>query len=322
MKAWPWLRYLQVMLTFSLLGLLLAKVDWKEVVTLVSNLHWRFVWASVAFVLLSHLVNVLRWQYLIGETAPGFGRLLVFYGAGLFSNNFLPTGVGGDAIRVALLRREVSTAQSVVSVILDRLLGFIALAALIIPGFFLIQPPKLLSAVSNDMNLLYQSSLLVIIVAIGLTGVVMLVILSRIYNYSCNKIIRIIQVLGTNKSASSNWLLFLSVGYGFSVLAQSFLVFAHWAVLRAVGVEVSFGVAVWLVLIVSISILLPISINGIGVQENLYVILLGQYGVNAIAGVGVALMIRLLMILFSLAGGLLTMAWRLPLADAHPSIDF
>jgi hypothetical protein len=72
---------------------------------------------------------------------------------------------------------------------------------------------------------------------------------------------------------------------------------------RALGFGVSLG-ASRLVLIGSASLLLPITINGIGLQENLYVILLNSYGVSEAPALLFALLIRFQMLFLSFIGGI------------------
>ena len=61
-----------------------------------------------------------------GQPQP-YPWLVGVYFAGQFANNFLPTSVGGDAMRVvALGRRTGSYAQASASVFMERLTGFLA----------------------------------------------------------------------------------------------------------------------------------------------------------------------------------------------------
>lgn len=79
-------------------------------------------------------LSARRWQLLLhaqGERQPYgwlFGTTLV----GQFANNFLPTMVGGDAVRIAQLgRRIASYSRAGTSVFLDRLFGFLALSLIV-----------------------------------------------------------------------------------------------------------------------------------------------------------------------------------------------
>jgi len=70
---------------------------------------------------------------------------------------------------------------------------------------------------------------------------------------------------------------------------------------------VSPGAAIWLVLAGSLSMLLPISINSLGVLESVFIVVLAAYAVPAPTALAVALLARALSTLYSLAGGALSL---------------
>src|SRR6266508_5324166 len=143
-RSWrPWLQSTQIVVTIALCILLLRQMAWADPLPLVAQLRWDFVALSISVVLIIHLLNVACWQYILQQRTVGYGRLLAIYGAGLFSNNFLPTGIGGDGLRIALLSRDVTLSQAIFSVGLDRVLGLCGLTAFVLPAFWLGLPPGL-----------------------------------------------------------------------------------------------------------------------------------------------------------------------------------
>jgi hypothetical protein len=117
----------QYVVTAGLMTLIMQSVDRAGLSQLLIGLRWELVVSSALLVAGCHLTNIYRWWSLIPATTIGFGSVLTMYGAGLFSNNFLPTGIGGDGIRTALLSRRLPLAQSLLSVVLDRFVGCVAL---------------------------------------------------------------------------------------------------------------------------------------------------------------------------------------------------
>jgi uncharacterized protein (TIRG00374 family) len=102
----------------------------------------------------------------------------------------------------------------------------------------------------------------------------------------------------------------LPVGYLLSFISHLSLVVVHWLLFWALGLDVSLGAAIWVVLIAAVSLLLPITVNGLGLQESIYVVVLGYYGVSAPAALGIGLLIRMLMLICSLFGGVLFLGWQ------------
>src|SRR5208283_4934305 len=99
---------------------------------LMTHAHWKLVLLSVALLLICHLINVSRWQYLMQQKSLLYMKLLAFYGIGLFSNNFLPTGIGGDGVRTILTSRYVSLPEAIIFVGLDRIIGLTTLGVVLI----------------------------------------------------------------------------------------------------------------------------------------------------------------------------------------------
>jgi len=307
-----WLRVIQVISTVVLVGWLLERVNWAEFSPLFANLSWGFITLSTVCVLGSHLLNILRWRQLLKPAVISYGRLLHYYGAGLFANNFLPTGIGGDGIRIALLSRDVTLSQAIFSVGLDRVLGLCGLTAFVLPAFWLGLPPGLHIANSIIHVFVDWQNLLAISLFVG--AIVILLALSVWRRFPS---IRTLTVRFIKRFQSSDkiprWTLrrgssLLIGAYGLSVGSQLMLVAAHWAILHALNIVIMPGAAIWLVLIVSLSMFIPITVNGMGIQEGLYVILLGHYGVPATAALGVAVLIRLFMLFYSLLGGVLSLS--------------
>ncbi len=97
---------------------------------------WRQ--ANLGLLLLAVLLQVLcifisayKWGVLLraNNVPQPYLWLVGVYFVGQFANNFLPTSVGGDAMRVlALGRRSGSYAQASASVFIERLTGFLALS--------------------------------------------------------------------------------------------------------------------------------------------------------------------------------------------------
>src|SRR5215471_1110572 len=136
---------MQLIITVGLMAWLLSQVQWSSIQLLLTNARWHLFVFSVGALFINHLINVARCRYLLDQRQIGYTTLLSLYGAGLFSNNFLPTGIGGEGVRVALLNRHVPLGRAMFSVVLDRGIGLIALSALFAFG--------LLGGLPADLNL-------------------------------------------------------------------------------------------------------------------------------------------------------------------------
>ena len=69
-----------------------------------SHANLPLIAATLLAFLIANFVVGWRWQFILSAEAPspGLTTLLKIVFVGLFFNQVLPTGVGGDAVRLAL----------------------------------------------------------------------------------------------------------------------------------------------------------------------------------------------------------------------------
>jgi len=115
--------WLRPIFGLGLLAFLLWQVNWQELTHIISQASVGYVGAALLIELLNVTPRVLRWRALLvtqqgtaGAKEP-FLRLLSIYLVGSFFNNFLPSNVGGDSVRMLrlgqLTGRGVDAASSV-----------------------------------------------------------------------------------------------------------------------------------------------------------------------------------------------------------------
>jgi uncharacterized membrane protein YbhN (UPF0104 family) len=121
--------WLRPVFGLGLLAFLLWRVDWQELTRIVSQASLGYVGVALLLELLNVLPRVLRWRALLltqGTREP-FLRLFSIYLVGSFFNNFLPSNVGGDSVRMLRLGQLTGQgADAVSSVLVERLCGLFA----------------------------------------------------------------------------------------------------------------------------------------------------------------------------------------------------
>jgi uncharacterized membrane protein YbhN (UPF0104 family) len=300
-----WLRLVQILVTLTLIVVLIRPIDWFAFGQLFARLQWILVVVSAGVWACVHGINVARWRYLLQSPHMPYRSLLIDYGAGLFANNFLPTGIGGDAVRAGLLGREVSLARAVFSVGLDRSIGLASYSAIVLIGVGLGLPPGLeVNHAGSIETGLVMGSLIVVVVA-GLLG-------SVVVNRTPQLRARVSEwrIRFNTYSHTTNWPALIGGAYGLSVVANMGIVVGDWLIIQAIGLDVPFHAAIWVFLISSLSLLLPITVNGLGLLESSFVVVLSRYGISTTTALGVALLNRSLLIAFSLLGGVLSLKWK------------
>src|SRR2546423_3041113 len=95
---------------------------------------YRWVGAAILAYVMVEIAAAIRWQILlrVQKIRLNFPRLSGLFLIGMFYNQFLPGGTGGDIIKSYLLLKETPEhkAGALLAVVFDRLIGLVALVAI------------------------------------------------------------------------------------------------------------------------------------------------------------------------------------------------
>lgn len=141
-----WLRWLGTLAALVLLLYLLAQQGWQEIWQAVQQVSWWRLLVACLLMVVSRLAVCGRWHVLLRSAGlpiswPQSMRVTF---AGLFASNFLPTTIGGDVVRLAgLAQLRYDTALGTASLIADRLVGMAGMALFLpfgLPSLFASPP--------------------------------------------------------------------------------------------------------------------------------------------------------------------------------------
>lgn len=286
------LRWAGTLLAVALLVYLLASQGWGEFWDALRHISWGYFAGALVLLLLSRLSVSGRWYALLRSAGvPVTLRQAVrLTFAGLFSSNFLPTTVGGDVVRLAGgVQLGWDAGAATATLIMDRVIGSIGMAVMLPIGL-----PRLWSFAAA-----HPSTLAPISGGTSLAGAVLGVRLQAVWQKILGLVHRLIQTL-------ISWLrhpLGLLHALAWTLLHQVFLFSATALLLRGLGEPVSFWLVGGVWCLSYYVTLLPISINGLGVQEVSIAYLFSNLaGVSIPAAGALALIMRLLYLLASLPG--------------------
>jgi uncharacterized protein (TIRG00374 family) len=287
------LRVAGTLLALVLLVFLLTQQGWGEILTAMRSIPaWRLL---LAFTLMmgSRFAVSARWHVLLrsADMPVSFGQSMRITFAGLFASNFLPTTIGGDVVRLGgALQLKFDAAISAASLIADRLVGMAGMAMVIPFGL-----PRFLQQVSTSRGLL-QSSLILFAGFASLPG-------NRWFNKVRERGQRILHKI---LAALSLWLkrpraLLGALLFSWIHMICLFLVITQ--LFAGMNQHISFWLTGGLYAIVYFITLLPVSINGYGLQEvSMTFIFTNLAGAAMGTGLAAALLFRTLMIIASLPG--------------------
>lgn len=300
---------LQVGLSLALLGWLLWLVGLDEVLGVLVNINWAWYAPALLLFLVNIFIRAYRWYLLLHalNERPSLTHLTYLYFIGFFANNFIPSGFGGDVVKVVSLRQSYGRGtEALSSVVMERVTGLmgsalIALIAIVWNG------------VSHTTNIELPLALWLAIVFISI-GIPIAFVLIRWLKPTRFITKRLPKLSKLPKFDKLQQLEDTVRRYPVPVLLQSLsislpftfsLILVQYSIARALNVTVPLAVFGLFVPIIAIVNLLPISFNGLGVREGMYLFLFGAIGVSSESAIAMSLAFYSLRFSAGLVGGLL-----------------
>jgi glycosyltransferase 2 family protein len=289
-------------------------VDWRKTVTVLASTDATLALLAVVVLSLNIFISTWKWQILLrshGLIIP-FHEALRAYWVGLFCSNYLPSTVGGDVVRMVMLRRLGRSAEVAASIVLERVTGLVVLLICsaiglgIRPAYFDIGGAwfVLSSSIAVSMALLLtltmlSSSLNRWLLSARVTKVSMVQLLRA----KLGKLSNAIEHYRADRRAVMFNLLL-------SILFYIIIMLFQFMLLVAVGADVPFLDVAAIAPIIPLVSLLPVSMNGLGVAEGAFVLFYTQAGVLPEQALAAAALRRVLALLVTLVGGMYWVADR------------
>lgn len=264
------------LLALVLLLILIQEEGDGELFSALRRVSLPYFFLALLALLVSRMFAASRWYILLRSAGVeiSFLRAVMLTFTGNFSSNFLPSTIGGDVVRLGgTMQMGYDRAICLASLVVDRLIGM--------AGMILASPLGLIPLFSMDGGLVQS---------ISLAG-----LLQKGRDFAKRTL-----------EAFSIWLK-RPAGLGGALLAtlgnQAFIYLMIYLLLLSIGHHLSFWLVAGMYTLTYFVTLVPISINGLGVQELSMTFLLVQLGGLAQSeSATIALLTRALFVLTSLPG--------------------
>ncbi|MEO6222112.1 MAG: lysylphosphatidylglycerol synthase transmembrane domain-containing protein [Vicinamibacterales bacterium] len=297
---------IKIVVSSGLLFLLLSRVDlarlWATART--ASIPWLLAALGLYFAMV--LVSAWRWGVLLHAQrirAP-LGMLLQSYLVATFFNNFLPSNIGGDVIRVRDTAPAAgSKTRAATIVLVDRGIGLLALVFVAAAGASMI--PNGTPAVGP-----FSPGLLWLTLAGGTALAAPMLLMPQ----------RVGRLLAPLKALHQEWVeerisrlvgalarfretpLALTLGFAGAVVVQAVLVAFYAAIARALGVPIPMSHLAVMVPLSFIVQMAPVSVNGLGVREATFSYYFVRLGLPLESALALSFLGAVLVMLFSLSG--------------------
>lgn len=313
---------LKLVVSLGLLTLLFSQTDLSSLWRNVRHASFPWVLTALGLYLLQMLVATWRWNVLLVAQGIDIGqrRLLSSYLVATFFNNFLPSNIGGDVIRI---RDTAGPAQSrtlaATIVLIDRGIGLMGLVLVAAVGATAAGGAGTVPVLPSW---LWAGFLLATLVSapaiIAPAGVARLLQPLTVFHpeWVGDRITRITDALGRFRKRPAS----LFNAFAGAVLVQALLVLFYVAVAHSLNIPISVSHMAVIVPISFVVQMLPVSVNGFGVREATFSFYFSRLGLPIESAMALSLGSTALVMLFSLSGAAVYVARRHPHAPAASNV--
>lgn len=264
---------IRVLFGLGLLAFLLLRMDLREILRLLASLHPLYFALAVLVYGLVLFLFALRWKlFMAAQEIPApLPSLLKVYTLGIFLGNFMPAGAGVDLVRAYYLARFAGkTASSLATVLVDRLIGFLAIALMALAG--------VLFGVSGVRE--HWKTVLFVVAAVVLSTLAPLSRRSRPVAEWVRDRLRLLRLGERLFALYEAFALYrdhleaILLGLVLSILLQLVTILSAYFCALALGLSLPFLKLLIVIPAANFIAAIPVSVGGLGVREGTFVVLL------------------------------------------------
>ncbi len=305
--------FVKLLIASVLIYLLFTRIEFRQVMeTFKHGNIWYLILAFLVFCLAFGLFFSYRFHVLVRSITQSFYKSFQFTAIGFFFNNFLPTNVGGDGIKLYLLKQQQEKqgwSKGLSYIFIERFVGFatVLVAWIIYTPFYF---DVYVDAWDLFTNLIQLDSPKVLFIGGAVLLIVMLVMvvfLARNRSFG-SKVMNGIRDFRRKLLQITQKQLFYVLLY--SVLFHAFRGLGFYLLLLYFGVNMAPVHMIFLLFMSTFIGFLPITVGALGTLEAAIVLSLVIFGVPEEVGLALALFYRLFLIVFSAFGGVLYIVYR------------
>lgn len=306
---------LKIGVSLSLLAFLISRVDMAAVGATLRNMRLDFFLLAFVMNHFDRFLQAGKWWALVRSTGVRFSLMQAVANtyAGNFAGQFLPAGVGGDVVRVMLLhQRRLPAIEVAASIVVERLFGLYAIvliASLAIAGgrhTAMDLPPN----TQNFMTILFAVMTVGLALSFTARAEKLFATSIRAMNALPFRLRFLSKVhelfLAYRRYASRHTTLMLY--FLLSIVEVMLVILVHFVVCRALHIQIGLWPLMVIVPATLIMQRIPISMNGIGVQEGMLSWFFMSAGYGLDTGLSLSIALRILELGILIPGGVFL--WR------------
>ena len=304
---------LQVAVSGGILAFLLVAIDLGRTVDLIAASNAAYLGVALVIWLVTTWAMAWRWQALLASKGidEPLGWLTKLYFVGYAATQVLPTSIGGDAVRIVehARRRPDAKGEAAAAVVMERALGGVGTVVLVALGL------AVAAGRYEDVELVVAVELASVAAVVVLAVLVFSTRTARLLEarvFPLARRARLERPFASLYAAMHGYRSqprVLALVLAATLAIQLARVVAIWLCGEAVGVDVSPLVYAVLGPLLFMVMMVPFTINGLGVREAFFIAFLGSFDVSAAAAFATGFLFYVVTVVASLPGALILL-WR------------
>jgi uncharacterized protein (TIRG00374 family) len=295
---------IKIAISLALLAYLLSTSNLTALVQRVRTGDPLLMFAAMSLWVVVFLLQTWRWRVLLQAQGwdTSLRELTASYLVATFFNNFLPSNVGGDVIRIRDSSRLTGSKTAAVAVVgIDRILGLGALYVLAL-GAFLAAGPEVRNLAGAKLVLPLLGVVFVVLSWIFFRPGIARRVMAATPLHSSAWAKRRFEVVQAAVHVYRERVGAVWVAFAGSVALQALVIVYYFLVARSLRIDLPLSAAFLMVPLCILVQTVPISFNGWGVRESVFILYFGQIGLDRDSALAFSLVGASLVVLLSLSG--------------------
>jgi len=253
-KAWT---VIKVCFSILILFFFYQTIDFEKLNLILKNVQLQLLLLVVLLVVVRNMISSWRFKVLCEHHKPvSFIEINKHYFIASLFNLFMPTSIGGDALRAVLLEREgINKSTALLFITVERFIGLFSFILIALIGLIFIPAPK-------------ELILLVVTINIAFMVLCLIIYFIKIPQFSSINILKKLRETFMLLKEQKTTLVKVSL---ISLLFQLFSIYLRYLLAVAFNLIIAFGYFLVFIPLINLVTLLPISIGGLGLREYAFV---------------------------------------------------
>jgi len=298
-------KIIKVSITLALASWLIVLIGKYDLANRLVEMNYLGAIFGLSIHILAFFVLIMRWQLILRmHSNIAYRSLIRSYFIGLFSNNFLPSSIGGDIIRSSILFKQgIPVDALLLSSVSDRLIGMIVTLTICLVSLTIYS----LESIENLPSSQQMLTIGALAIVLPITGLALIDFCIRKFQwiknsrFLYNSLTRIQQLAETFKKKPSIILKAIALSLGSTTL----IICCYFILSLSLNIHIEFSLLCFVIPMSFIASAAPVSIGGMGVREGTVIFLLTTLGIPTEEAISLSVAYLCVLLLSTLPGGLL-----------------